>query len=745
MISYTKNDNGTYNIGARKNAESVFQETNVKSDRLEDYVGKEVSQKILNNEGVEGDRYDHTGKKPKKMMELSGVDLKVGGKGMKGFYGSPTEGSLGIVGNVAKSLFKQEPKTVEIEGERKQYADYHPTAEEAKQGKKLSDNEKSMYLHTPFSGEFAYTIENGKAKRLTGDDINNEKGDVYIVNVGKSKSTQHSIDITPELKTSVEGGQPLFKTDESKTEFGGFQTRDGKPIGYTYDTDQVARERFDISKLKKIGSGSDRDVYDLGNGKVLKVAKTARGLTQNIYEGDHYLTSVVPEVTERGLNYVVAENTPRIKTSDVVETFDWDGNVTGKATAGEMLKELQKLSQRDMNNHDSKLQDVLAKYGLQDIMSYEVLWNDFIAQRNWGYKDGKAYHSDGGTFGGVDMIDSHKGKTNLSDPEFRKIYEESKRLKKQFGDTDKATMYSKEGGQIEAQYRIENGKNIVEAIKDFDGSPRATVALTHEIMHPTVVAIIDGAKKGNEVGAKHTKTIVDEFNKANPNSKVTIEDLIKGNDAFKDGTTSKQYRAVQEFIADSWEKYHTEGGKGFSADFQKVLDQITQAFKAVYKSLTGKELTPELRQMFDEILGKEAVEDLLTNTNNNGKNEVREIENGQRLPENEGGQQKRKGNGQEADVQKEVTPPVVEKTTTDTTKPVSKESVSPIEKIKADSENIYKMKQEIKNKPLTDKEQREQLAKIDKLVAKEYKELAKTNKLMEELETKGLLRTFKCK
>ena len=67
--------------------------------------------------------------------------------------------------------------------------------------------------------------------------------------------------------------------------------------------------------------------------------------------------------------------------------------------------------------------------------------------------------------------------------------------------------------EAEAQYRIESGKNIIEAIKDFDGSPRATVALTHEIMHPTVVSIIDGAKEGNAVGKKHIKTVVDEFNK----------------------------------------------------------------------------------------------------------------------------------------------------------------------------------------------------------------------------------------
>ena len=164
---------------------------------------------------------------------------------------------------------------------------------------------------------------------------------------------------------------------------------------------------------------------------------------------------------------------------------------------------------------------------------------------------------------------------------------------------------SVENGEVNAQYRIENGKNIVEAIKDFDGSPRATVALTHEIMHPTVVAIIDGAKEGNVVGQKHTKTIVEEYNKANPDNKVTEEELIADNDKFVNGETTDKYRAVQEFIAKSWEQYHTEGGKGFSEAFQKVLDQITKAFQSVYKSLTGEQLTPELRKMFDDILGKE--------------------------------------------------------------------------------------------------------------------------------------------
>jgi peptidyl-tRNA hydrolase len=184
----------------------------------------------------------------------------------------------------------------------------------------------------------------------------------------------------------------------------------------------------------------------------------------------------------------------------------------------------------------------------------------------------------------------------------------------QFFETIKEDENSKLFKDAEAQYRIESGKNIVEAIKDFNGSPRAVVAITHEIMHPTVVAIIDGAKEGNEVGLKHTQTIVDEFNKANPKNQVTVEQLIEGNDAFKDGTTSKKYRAVQEFIAKSWEKYHLEGKQGFSKAFQDVLDQITKAFQSVYKSLSGKQLTPELRKMFDEILGKETTQAQETET-----------------------------------------------------------------------------------------------------------------------------------
>ena len=45
-------------------------------------------------------------------------------------------------------------------------------------------------------------------------------------------------------------------------------------------------------------------------------------------------------------------------------------------------------------------------------------------------------------------------------------------------------------------------------------------------MHTTVVEIFNGAKEGNETGVRHANTIVEEYNKANPSKKVTLNQMI---------------------------------------------------------------------------------------------------------------------------------------------------------------------------------------------------------------------------
>lgn len=212
---------------------------------------------------------------------------------------------------------------------------------------------------------------------------------------------------------------------------GGFRGTNDMPVAYRYDTDQVARERFDIPKLKQIGAGSDRVVFDLGDGKVLKVAKTPRGLEQNIYEGDYYLSgSIIPEVFERGLNYVVVEKIePPLKATK------------GSDKLNNLLNRIQKFFQKDFDQHNPELQEVIEEYEMSDIFNYDLLWNDFKAKRNWGLKDGQPLHLDGGSFGGIQMLDRFKGQKPLSDPEFRDIYNRSKKAKIENKDVDKFTKF----------------------------------------------------------------------------------------------------------------------------------------------------------------------------------------------------------------------------------------------------------------------------------------------------------------
>jgi hypothetical protein len=112
-ITYQKTKDGNFDVViVDKNNNDIYDKQNVTINELESVVGKDVATKMNNFEGENTELENGEFNEYEKI--LSGDGLKVGGKGMKGFYGSPTEGSLGIVGNVAKSLFKQEPKTVKL-------------------------------------------------------------------------------------------------------------------------------------------------------------------------------------------------------------------------------------------------------------------------------------------------------------------------------------------------------------------------------------------------------------------------------------------------------------------------------------------------------------------------------------------------------------------------------------------------------------------------------------------------------
>ena len=195
-------DGSGYRIKGIKDGSTMMEHSDVPENKLEDYIGKELAKKIV-------DDYSQLGSESGSKT-YSGIDLKVGGKGMKGFYGSPSEGSLGIVGSLAKSLFRQTPKTVEIETGVKTVRNW-----EGAERLGFSVIKKSDYKYaSENTNDFVVVGEDGYA--VTSANTREEAIGKFLKtsNLADSKqattSTQYSIDITPELRQQVADGLPLF-------------------------------------------------------------------------------------------------------------------------------------------------------------------------------------------------------------------------------------------------------------------------------------------------------------------------------------------------------------------------------------------------------------------------------------------------------------------------------------------------------------------------------------------------------
>jgi len=228
QISIAKQPNGNDYVVVGVKDNNIIVNRIAKESELEGIVGKEIASKAIN----EGQNV------------FKGKDLAVGGKGMKGFYGSPTEGNLGIVGNVAKSLFGQEPKTVNIEiSDSKVDLDTPPSISKSGDGR--------IGVSSPFEGEGKVFDAEQKQEALA---YLREQKLKYDAEIAKRKtSTQYSIDITPELKQAVKEGIPLFKSEltqakERLKEASSALSKLNKNLGIYSDPEQNARALFEYHK-----------------------------------------------------------------------------------------------------------------------------------------------------------------------------------------------------------------------------------------------------------------------------------------------------------------------------------------------------------------------------------------------------------------------------------------------------------------------------------------------------------------
>lgn len=205
--------------------------------------------------------------------------------------------------------------------------------------------------------------------------------------------------------------------------------RTGKPQ-YSQDIpdDMLARQRFNIPALNKISSGgSDREVFDLGDGNVLKIAKNARGLQQNMAEGEPSNIINVPQVVEQGKNYVVAQKAdpPDAVTKSVVNA----------------LKKFQyeRYPSDMVNKAASQFEEGSPAYNsIMDLGNYDFSPGDVSRISSWGTINGSPALIDAGSLNQGNIAE-YATRRGINDPDYSDIYQQSRALKKQYGDTDPFT------------------------------------------------------------------------------------------------------------------------------------------------------------------------------------------------------------------------------------------------------------------------------------------------------------------
>jgi hypothetical protein len=179
----------------------IIREGNYKGQRLEDVIGKEYAEKILSTPKGES-------------VTLQGEDLKLGGKGMKGFYDN-------IVPSVAKAVVKELTGKEGVVGETKIETQKQDVRFDSQGNLDISEAPQDLldlfdkHEEGIIDGSYEALSELQKDAREIGYELDYSlDGDITSFRRVSGKpitTTQQSIEITPELKASVEEGMPMFQ------------------------------------------------------------------------------------------------------------------------------------------------------------------------------------------------------------------------------------------------------------------------------------------------------------------------------------------------------------------------------------------------------------------------------------------------------------------------------------------------------------------------------------------------------
>lgn len=164
--------------------------------------------------------------------------------------------------------------------------------------------------------------------------------------------------------------------------------------------------RYALLNFNKLGSGSSRNVYDMGNGRVLKVAKNEKGIDQNNNERDYSIDSpyvvrvidchpdnywVLSEYAE-GLTKKTFERIVGISFSTFTEYVKHEAHRRGLATSGSFSGDTKDFEVAGRSEFCSGIVNFMVNYDLSfgdlvRIDSYGVVkrnGKEFVVLRDYG-------------------------------------------------------------------------------------------------------------------------------------------------------------------------------------------------------------------------------------------------------------------------------------------------------------------------------------------------------------------------
>lgn len=185
---------GGYELTAKKDGNTVFSKSNMSISEVEDTFGKDIAHKIENQESS--------------LIDLSGLDLKVGGSGMKGFYDNIIPAQANKIGK----QFGAQVQTIEIPDSEVAYNENKELDPKdlSPQAKILTNKyEKSIEEGGSYTPE-NYVEDMAKIGYIVNMDfLSGEPISVTKASEGKFTPVQ-SIPITDKIREQAAIGMPLF-------------------------------------------------------------------------------------------------------------------------------------------------------------------------------------------------------------------------------------------------------------------------------------------------------------------------------------------------------------------------------------------------------------------------------------------------------------------------------------------------------------------------------------------------------